>query len=563
MDHHDRARLIQHKQRATLHEAAYLVTTSLGGTWDDAVSLLVDWVQTNRLLADVVPRIDPWSGKETAPIDPSKATVTVADLKALLETMTTRTGDVISDIGPQHVADMAEISNNGKCIDWVYWAGKMPRWSVAHAVRLMAALDPESFPDLSLKRNDSAGAAKEHARRLERLATAHHMAEATPAEWLQWADGLNESVHIGMRLAVERQRGIGGAPADGYELRYQAIGEDARFALFNVAELAVWASANKVAIPFLKLLVTDEHPDVPPERRFQPCGTLPLLIATAYVPADMDPHEAKAELLASGDAADDGDPVGRLRGRIAASYERQLLNAVYDGKLTVYGRTDYAPIDLTAARLRWEEKSTVRTRQQTHGNAITTPPGVPAKPGATDAAWKTRARELAQEFGEAKWARGEREITARNICRVVAKELGKKPEFHGNRGPRSESNVRNEALKGWKFSPPPRQDLNGSNGLSRSCGKFKPASNRRNPIAARRSSLRRFSCLLSKKARKSKNLILPIVHRDALRFSPIPAHIGAAGIARNRVRSGVYGVSHGHADLQSFPPHAARVADHR
>lgn len=113
------------------------------------------------------------------------------------------------------------------------------------------------------------------------------------------------------------------------------------------------------------------------------------------------------------------------------------------------------------------------------------------------------------------------------------------------------------------LSSPPRQDLNGSNGLSRSCGKFKPASNRRNPIAARRSSLRRFSCLLSKKARKSKNLILPIVHRDALRFSPIPAHIGAAGIARNRVRSGVYGVSHGHADLQSFPPHAARVADHR
>lgn len=243
--------------------------------------------------------------------------------------------------------------------------------------------------------------------------------------------------------------------ADIHESRYQAIGDDARFALFNVAELTAWASANKVAIPFLKLLVTDEHTDIPSERRFQPCGTLPLLIATAYVPVDMDPHEAKGELLASGDATDDGDPVGRLRGRIAASYERHLLNAVYDGKLTVYGRTDYAPIDLTAARLRWKEKSTARTRQQTNGNAIATPPGGPAEPGATDAAWKTRARELAQEFGEAKWARGEREITARNICRAVAKELGKKPEFHGNRGPRSESNVRNEALKGWKFSPPP------------------------------------------------------------------------------------------------------------
>lgn len=168
--------------------------------------------------------------------------------------------------------------------------------------------------------------------------------------------------------------------ADIHESRYQAIGDDARFALFNVAELTAWASANKVAIPFLKLLVTDEHTDTPSERRFQPCGTLPLLIATAYVPVDMDPHEAKGELFASGDAADDGDPVGRLRGRIAASYERHLLNAVYDGKLTIYGRSDYAPIDLTAARLRWKEKSTPRTPQEAPEEPKTTSQGAPSTP---------------------------------------------------------------------------------------------------------------------------------------------------------------------------------------
>jgi hypothetical protein len=374
MDHHDRARLIQHKQRATLHEAAYLVTTSLGGTWEDAVSLLTDWVQTNRLTADVVPRIDQWSGKETAPIDPSKTTVAVADLKALVETLATPESNVISDISVQDVADMAEISNNGQCIDWVYWAGKMPRWTVAHAVRLMAALAPESFPDLSMIKNDSARAAKEHARRLEQLAAAHRMTEATPAEWLQWADGLSESVHIGMRLAVERQQAIGGASVDGYELRYQAIGEDARFALFNVAELAAWASANKVAVPFLKLLIIDEHTDILPERRFQPCGTLPFSIAMAYVPADMDAHEAQAQLLASGDTADCLDPVARLRDRIAASYERQLLNAVYDGKLTIYEQATYAPIDLTAARLRWEEKAKPPTIQPAPENAEAHPP---------------------------------------------------------------------------------------------------------------------------------------------------------------------------------------------
>lgn len=374
MDHHDRARLIRHKQRATLHEAAYLLTTSLGGTWDDAVSLLADWVQANRLPADVMPRIDPWSGKETAPIDPSKTTVAVADLNALVETLTTPESNATGDISAQDVADMAEFSNNGQCIDWVYWAVKMPRWTVAHAVRLMAALDPEMFSDLSVERNDSAGAAKEHARRLERLAAAHRMAEVTPAEWLQWADGLGESVHIGMRLAVERQQGIRGASADGYELRYQAIGEDARFALFNVAELAAWASAKKVAVPFLKLLMTDEHTDIPPERRFQPCGTLALSIAMAYVPADMDAHEAQAQLLGSGDTGDDRDPVARLRDRIAASYERLLLNAVYDGKLTIYEQATYAPIDLTAARLRWEEKVKPPTTQPAPAKAEVHPP---------------------------------------------------------------------------------------------------------------------------------------------------------------------------------------------
>lgn len=98
MDHHDRARLIQYKQRATLHEAAYLVTTSLGGTWNDAVSLLTEWVQTNRLPADVTPRIDQWTGKVTAPTDPSGTTVAVADLQALLRTLATPAGDPESNM---------------------------------------------------------------------------------------------------------------------------------------------------------------------------------------------------------------------------------------------------------------------------------------------------------------------------------------------------------------------------------------------------------------------------------------------------------------------------------
>jgi hypothetical protein len=70
---------------------------------------------------------------------------------------------------------------------------------------------------------------------------------------------------------------------------------------------------------------------------------------------------------------------------------------------------------------------------------------------ATD--WVCRARELAQTIGEEKWRVGEREITARGVCERVATELCKE-KYYGTRGPRSASNVRSEALKGWRFSPP-------------------------------------------------------------------------------------------------------------
>ncbi|WGS43706.1 hypothetical protein LFL97_09370 [Burkholderia sp. JSH-S8] len=102
-----------------------------------------------------------------------------------------------------HVSKMVELINNGEeSIDWDYWVGKMPRWTAYQAVRLMAALDPAKHPDLSFKRKETAGAAKEHAQRLETLATSHRMNEVSPSEWLKWADELNEPVHDGFRAAV-------------------------------------------------------------------------------------------------------------------------------------------------------------------------------------------------------------------------------------------------------------------------------------------------------------------------------------------------------------------------
>lgn len=76
----------------------------------------------------------------------------------------------------------------------------------------------------------------------------------------------------------------------------------------------------------------------------------------------------------------------------------------------------------------------------------------PAK--TTEYGWQDRARQLAQEIGERKWHSGQREITARSMANSVAIELGKDHRYFGSRGPRSASNIRNEALKGWNFQPP-------------------------------------------------------------------------------------------------------------
>lgn len=81
-------------------------------------------------------------------------------------------------------------------------------------------------------------------------------------------------------------------------------------------------------------------------------------------------------------------------------------------------------------------------------------PGANDDERVTESYWIIRARELAQAIGEKRWRSGQRQITARNIDEAVADELGKDRNFHGKQGPRSASNVRSVALKGWKFSPP-------------------------------------------------------------------------------------------------------------
>lgn len=86
------------------------------------------------------------------------------------------------------------------------------------------------------------------------------------------------------------------------------------------------------------------------------------------------------------------------------------------------------------------------------GEAVTSPSGDD---------WIVQARAIAEKIALERWDRGEREITARNICEAVATELAMDSTTHGTRGERSSGSIRNIALKGWKFIPP-----TGTNGTS-------------------------------------------------------------------------------------------------
>ncbi len=143
--------------------------------------------------------------------------------------------------------------------------------------------------------------------------------------------------------------------AEIHENRYRAVGEHAQRASFDVAELDAWAVANQVPGSFRTLLTPDRiGADLPSARRFQPYSSLLVLIASAFVPADMEPHEAQAQLLAAGDTGEYTNVVIRLRDLIMGRYERLLLNAVYDGELDLYDTLTYTKVDVRAARLLYE-----------------------------------------------------------------------------------------------------------------------------------------------------------------------------------------------------------------
>lgn len=100
-------------------------------------------------------------------------------------------------------SSFTESVNNGKPISWFYWVEQMPVWTSAQAARLICALDPDIFEDLTSRSNENAPSDLTlKAKQIQRLAEAQGKDLLSPAMWLEWADSQRLKVHVGLRIEV-------------------------------------------------------------------------------------------------------------------------------------------------------------------------------------------------------------------------------------------------------------------------------------------------------------------------------------------------------------------------
>lgn len=119
----ERARLLKLRRRVGLHEAPYIVQEQLGGTYEDALSLLVESAINKSFPADLIPKINRWNGGIIGPVEPSESTVATADLLVWLATL--------SDVAPEdsdseRQADPAQTGDDAKITDIAPSAVLMP-----------------------------------------------------------------------------------------------------------------------------------------------------------------------------------------------------------------------------------------------------------------------------------------------------------------------------------------------------------------------------------------------------------------------------------------------------
>lgn len=109
------------------------------------------------------------------------------------------------DDDAEFVAAFEETVNNGRGIDWRYWAKQMPVWTPEQAARLMCALDPDIFETYESQPNSNDQSKPiAMAKSIERLAHAQKIAVLPPSAWLDWAKENGFSVSQWLHQTVTR-----------------------------------------------------------------------------------------------------------------------------------------------------------------------------------------------------------------------------------------------------------------------------------------------------------------------------------------------------------------------
>lgn len=146
-------------------------------------------------------------------------------------------------------AEFIECANNGgEPIDWRNWVVNRPVLKAGDAARLMAGLEPTLHKSLEIARNESAGDAKQRARKFEEWAASQGMEHASPTDWLTWGQSQGEAVHVGFRLAVMELTKPESAPASQAEQWKQADAERKRELVMEALKLH--GTQEKVAALF-------------------------------------------------------------------------------------------------------------------------------------------------------------------------------------------------------------------------------------------------------------------------------------------------------------------------
>lgn len=100
-------------------------------------------------------------------------------------------------------AEYLETRLNGKRIDWRFWFVPYRRWTAAEASRLLVALDPKLFADLSARPHGTDHAKLEAVTRkagwiqarAESVGQGDDCMEASPEEWHEWARARQIPMH--------------------------------------------------------------------------------------------------------------------------------------------------------------------------------------------------------------------------------------------------------------------------------------------------------------------------------------------------------------------------------